>query len=820
MKIISIELVGYKRLALNNINRIKLTPESKIQFILGTNGSGKSSLLKELSPLPAIANEFSKGGYKEIIIEHRSSTFILLSDFRSNKSYSFIKDGREINPSSTITVYKELVESEFNITQDIHNLMIGSTGFHSMSVMERRNWFTKICDSDYTYAIRFYNKLKERHRDLLGGTKLSRVRLVQESDKLLSEEDTVKLKSKLDGLNLLRQDLLSLKTTIPDKSSILSTISSSYDSIMSLVDTTTTLMNDVKLGEVDNLKLNLLVVQLEIQRLKGVSEIIYEELKENRIIQDILSKGNIDGSGDLDKNIDELSSSINTLEKGLYLNLPITDSEAINVIDTIRPDLINICSIIPVNINSDFTRERQIDLDEKLTLLKIEYRKLDGEQNRDTKLKSELEHLKIHNQVDCPKCKFRWAMGYDDSKYNHIISSITTRESRLVTISKDITAITNTLKELSDYFDNLRSLKQIMSLYSILKPYWNYVINKEYVFKSPSRIVDDLVILRDDLLIMLKMNKLTDELKSVKQLKCKLLEDNITSVRNINQQVDTLESSLHRNNNAISESQVKYNELENQLANTISLEESISRLTRLAKSTYRNERKLKVIKTQETLNDLINEVTVAISQLELKLSKVDSQIAIVKSMTDNLLELENEEKLIKLAVRELSPSEGLIAKGLNGFINFFIYELNQFIKSIWLYPLELIPSDGDSVDLDFKFNVKINDDHIINDVKLGSSAMKEIIDLAFRVVSAKYLNLGNAPLFLDEFGVKLDKSHRDSAFYAINEILTHSEFTQVFMISHYSSNYGSFKNADITILSESNIEIPRDLSFNKKVEIS
>ena len=138
-------LSGYKRLALNHINYIEFTPENKIQLILGSNGSGKSSLLKELSPLPANHIEFSKDGYKIIEILHNNSHYLLKSIFSSsgNKFY-FIKNNEELNPGHTSSVYKELVKKEFNITQETHDLMTGYDKFHSMSVSERRNWFTKI----------------------------------------------------------------------------------------------------------------------------------------------------------------------------------------------------------------------------------------------------------------------------------------------------------------------------------------------------------------------------------------------------------------------------------------------------------------------------------------------------------------------------------------------------------------------------------------------------------------------------------------------------------------------------------------------------
>lgn len=61
MIIEKLELKFYKRMLLRSINHITITPKSKIQIILGTNSSGKSSLLKELSPLPANPSDYLKG---------------------------------------------------------------------------------------------------------------------------------------------------------------------------------------------------------------------------------------------------------------------------------------------------------------------------------------------------------------------------------------------------------------------------------------------------------------------------------------------------------------------------------------------------------------------------------------------------------------------------------------------------------------------------------------------------------------------------------------------------------------------------------------
>ena len=59
-------LQGYTRVAQNTISKIEIDFTKHMQIILGSNGSGKSSLLEQLSLLPPqTSNEFSKGGRKE-----------------------------------------------------------------------------------------------------------------------------------------------------------------------------------------------------------------------------------------------------------------------------------------------------------------------------------------------------------------------------------------------------------------------------------------------------------------------------------------------------------------------------------------------------------------------------------------------------------------------------------------------------------------------------------------------------------------------------------------------------------------------------------
>jgi hypothetical protein len=66
----------------------------------------------------------------------------------------------------------------------------------------------------------------------------------------------------------------------------------------------------------------------------------------------------------------------------------------------------------------------------------------------------------------------------------------------------------------------------------------------------------------------------------------------------------------------------------------------------------------------------------------------------------------------------------------------------------------------------------------------------------------------------------MDSAHRISAFKAVTDVLLNSDYSQIFMVSHYSESYGSLTNSEICVLCDANIVIPENTVFNKHVVIS
>jgi ABC-type cobalamin/Fe3+-siderophores transport system ATPase subunit len=108
MKYTYIELNHYKRMPLTDSEHFSMAIEDHIQLILGTNGSGKSCLVKELSPFPPNQSDFYKNGSKVLWIEHNNAVYTLKTVFSPSTKHSFcINDNVNLNEGGTLGVQKD-----------------------------------------------------------------------------------------------------------------------------------------------------------------------------------------------------------------------------------------------------------------------------------------------------------------------------------------------------------------------------------------------------------------------------------------------------------------------------------------------------------------------------------------------------------------------------------------------------------------------------------------------------------------------------------------------------------------------------------------
>lgn len=824
-----LELVGYKRLRLANINRIVIAPQEKLQLILGTNGSGKSSLLKELSPLPASIQDYEKDGKKRIVIQANGHRYELTSVFSPSQRHSFLKDEEELNPGGTASVQKELVKKEFNITPDVHELMTGAVAFNKMGPGERRYWFTRLSDTSYSYALGVYQKLKEKHRDIMGAIKMNQSRAVQEANKLLSQDQEKMLRDEIQEYRQVLEQLLTIKTPSKHfKTDVETELQATEFALNNLarqiIRERGKFLNHEAFTSMEMIDDAILNYGSKTSSLAYTIDLIAKDIASNQETIDALNRSNINNFQEIDTKRQELLKEIDEIKIKLISDCIFEDPvNAFQSIMSIQDTLSDILTELPSNEDKRFSRDQythcqlqtnqlsnQItNLNEKLLILRAQKKAMDESKNE--------------KPVECPSCHYQWQIGYTESTYNEIVQGIDTLEKQLLVVQATQKTNDEMFEAMKQYFALYRSFSDISKTWPNLAPLWNYISNNEMLLKNPRSILYFIDRVKGSLRLQIQLVDYSKQINELNELKCVTERLETNHIEKIKIKINDLNETLFKQNEELRFTNQAIQRLKSYKQTINSIEDTSIKISTLLESQSKLSSVLVEEIKQEAINTLIRHVQLELSKREQQLSQVDVQKTLVENIQKQLKELEEEAFVLNIMVKELSPTEGLIAKGLLGFINNFVKQMNSFIRKVWLYPMELIPClpDNDSdVDLDYKFSLQVNNNDPIPDIKLASSAMAEVINLAFVIVAMKYLGLSNAPLMLDEFAARMDSAHRSSAFNAISNLINQSEFSQIYIVSHFEDCYGSLVNADITVLCSKNIVLPKNVLYNKHTVIN
>ena len=805
MKIIKLILRDYNLLFLNNIKEIIFTPTKKTNLILGTNGSGKSSLLKELSPLVFDKKHFGENGYKEVHIEHNNKMYILTQE--GNKC-SFKENGVELNASANRKVQSTLVKEKLKYDTDYHKLFLGITNFTTMSPSERKEWLIRLSNVNYDYSLGYFKRLLSRDRDIRGTIKILNSKLMEDKVNLLTDEIKLKYKEDLKAVSTLIDTMLENKEKISfdnnDYNKILESMILVNENLISKICT------KVALKDIDN---EISKISNELEHLDKINTVKIKQLEEAKHFKEsnsIVEKGLEDNLNKIKRDIEKLSSEI----KIPYSILSTTS--VLSLLKLIKNRVFSILADIST-LNVNLTLEEAAEISKNI--LNLEKFKA----ATDIKISTLENELKISKEkkdesVTCNKCSNVFNPYYTIEKEQEMILSIEKNKSLL-------TEALNKLKDLSEtnskYLNKQNLISEFYSLFSnssVLNNFITSIISNFNIQTSSMQILKELEfefnILEDKFIkisnLELESKKIKEELDKIK-LFTNLRKDN-------NLDYDKL-------NNEISENNIKSAKLKqylNDLNNDKNTKQNIKLLTLKYISLLKSQEESlnNEIKKEKNklLEDIISECRSIKFDLEDKIKKSDLLEDRLKILEKDIKELENKSRLLKSAIEALSPSGGLIADSILSFIKNLVTDMNYIINSIWSYDLEIKACDLENGDLDYKFPVVSDSRGFTEDVGLTSSSMKEVIDLAFKIVAMKYSSMEDYPLFLDEFGRTMDMSHRVRAYSAIDNVSS-GIFSQVFIVSHFSGVYNRFSDSDTIVLDSKNISIDKK-DYNSSIVIN
>lgn len=826
MIITKLRLVKYQRIRLNLIDLFEYTPTAPTQFIIGTNGSGKSSLMAELSPLPADRVEYAKGGSKEIWLTYNGASYQLKSDFTDGQHHSFIRNHLELNEGGTVTVQKELVLQHFHYTNEIHQLVIGAKRFHAMSLSERKHWFTMLSDANYDYAIGVFNKVKDRLRDTVGALKLAKKRLVIESAKIMPQDEFDRLKTDCD--ELYEQVQFLIEHRLAPQADINQLLNTNAQAIAQIERDSQLLVKRLKTirKQYPTNEEAIQAIQLEIQdRIAGCKALSQEYFSEHEIVQklyDAWHATRLESLAEIDKEISTAEEEITAAKKASILGLEQTAPAQVVLAscDAIEAWLPSVQDGLSDNRERQWGRASYALVLEEIEKLQ---QLINTERNKAARAQQIAEHQRAHKddeEVSCPKCNHHFRLSFNalilqDAQVAHA-SALTATEVLMAELAKKI----ELKDQMGEYFQNYKNFLSTLRATAGLTGFCDHLIASEVILNQPTKIGLLLSHLKRDAGRWAIIEGAQERINGAQ----KLLEQTggiNSSSQEITARKERLEASVVENSNSQRSFELELDQLvrhTRELKGIAELQTSLALLGKQAKDLYSEASETL---RREVYGEFLRHVQTILAGKEQALRASERQQSVINAVTEEIHALTDDETALKLLTKELSPTEGLIAEGLFGFMKAFIDEMNKVIKLIWTYPLVVKPCALESestLSLTYKFPMEVGGkDTVRADVVQGSDGMKEVIDLAFRIAAMKALKIGDFPLFLDEFGKALDPTHKQATIGLINAIVELDAFEQLFMISHDVVQYGSLGRAEICVLHESNVTLPPNCVYNKHV---
>lgn len=817
MKVTKLILRNCDRFLLNQIKEVVYTPESPYQLITGNNGSGKSSLLEEISPLPPDKNKFTKNGYKEIHIEHEGKKYILKNDFTKGSSgtHSFLCNGEELNDGQNVTTQLLLVKEHFRYTKEIHELVIGKRLFTTMTSLQRRDWFVKIANVDMDYIMNVFNNVRNAHRDNIGAIKLQEKRLASSIEQLLGEEKQKELEQEVDGY---RFALDKLDEFLPKEFERVAEIESQLDAIINQIGwyknpaQGMNFDNKFKGEGLDGLA-------LELDNVSSLLRFKREELAGRKVrlrqLEEELST--IDWNNAMTD--DQIKDAIYIIDKRLKemkgeytFNGDVTD--AIEKVRKLQPQFEMWCSEAPTNTDGRFNRD-------KVNEAKQRYENLNG---RKTKIQAGLQqindtitHIRASMfKTKCPHCQSEFPVALNSEKLPIYEAKLKEGNELLDTTLKE-------LKEVEEYLEEVRRREESLEFCkrSFFIPY------PEFRFFFDGLLAENF--LDTPMVAVGKMTKLITYLEECREFK-KLQEDKLFYIELYNKRQKTDGAKLKGSRDEVAEGidkiQAEINRLQmEEMERKANYAEAQTLLRTYAEMTECFETYESVISKlnrsleYEEASYLKNELLHQYRNVSEMLSEAKTKRRVVEDIKNYLEELNAREISYKMLIDVLNPNDGLIAKSLLGFIHHFLDQFNQLIGHIWSYDMKIVAEDSADFTKNYNFPLKqANKENPSSDVRESSKGQREMVDFAFLMLVMRYLGLEHFPLLLDELGGGFTEEHRIHILNYLKQMVETGQIEQMFLISHNSSSHDTLNLADVVCFDTNGVmqneRVNRVIQFN------
>ena len=832
--------------------------------ILGGNGSGKSSLLRALTPYPSVRTDYGPGGKIVKVLEHNGKMYELTSDFSNAGSpHSFKVDDVELNLSGTTETQKDLVEEHFGITKLIDDLLIGDFSICDMSKAERRSLFSSLYPGDLSFIIDYYKKVCSMARACGNQLKLLKSREATLRSSLIDPDERARLdrfkENALSFVNTIDKDILRIEENIKFYSSSLKEPELTEERVSGLKDEIIELKKKIlknyrlfgirskikgdpgpasieEIGDehsvvasVTRERINVLTTQIESIRDELDSFIACREMSKSFNEKD-----------NLEQRYKQLQSELDSVSKLIGSEVPVTiDSTVVDEVESeLVPYLKSWCDEIHGSGIKIKSKEEVISLSSKISNARMILAGTIGEElSRVTSemvvVRDKLAKLQSRPYPkDCTQiCPLRSAV-----KDN--IDSTEKRLSELAQKSKELTDQRTELETfVSENMPILEEQKKMhTSLDDTLQAIRKYGVERivfgeddpiEVCNNKCFDIVNRILFACEKTRLVDRRNRICEEMKSIQDTLQAL-----ASTKQIQVSAEIVESTIkdreEKLNHGIKEIEdletlcKKESDLAWHIHDTARDFSEMLSLRNLVREFVQYERVKAWIEFYRGVADDLVRAKNDINEELYNISKIlQEQHKYSSILEDEILptidKVSKDKETYESVADGLSPVNGLPCIYLIRFINRLIAKANKIIGKVWYYNLELIYLD-EGADLDFNIKIMFRNSTEAKDISMLSKGQRAIVDLAMRL--ALCIERG----FLEEFAVRLDEidgplteEHRTKLVCMLSDLMDKGVIKQMLLVNHYAMQTGMHQCSCVALNTEG-IIVPDDV--NQCAEIS
>lgn len=851
MRINRILLKGYKRFRLDNIGQLEAEFPSNVTVIIGSNGSGKSSLLSELCPLPGVRTDFEVDGRKELDITHNGKSYQLISDF-SNKSspHSFIEDGVELNIGHTTDIQNELVLKYFGITSSIRDLIYNKIKLTKTTKAERRNLFLKIAPMDLSLILDTHKKTLGKIKDCKANLTLLYTKKNNLESKMMSKEV---LDNNINTKNKLKSQSTALQELILGLTQHIETIKNTYKEDL--------LYN----GSIDTYKIHQAYLQLrrnllnytcvargdkyekEKEKLNSELSKLHEKKENSLKAIEALTNEIEEFNKHLDSN--ENSRSANAIEKDIQeidsalTELTVSDIEPIpeneyqihfDYIETIKSciDTFIDCNTKMLPIDELYEKRSKVrELRQSLDSYSISINSL---KDSTIEMENELTSLKekAHIPAECTmKCGLRSIFSLRSNKLNEKIKSakddLMNKENERNKLSEEYKKLIDLLTPFIKYklVDTFNRIKNCLcnSKFNLYKDD-NDLIDK--INNQPVKLLADMNEIMKMSDIIHKRNNLLDKRKLLETELSAIVSSSNVSTSFIKKELDkkTIKLGKELQNKVNIDKQLeKVNDIWNKYQ---SYSTDLKLIKELQENYDRGERSLVVKKAIEYWTNLRNQYSKKNDDIQEELRQIETVIKeqeMLKHTYDTEIipsidKITKDREVLNKIEYALSPNTGIPHDTMVKYLNIMINNVNYFLSQIWSYKMQLdTVSNDDKLDYGFPLTVYHSQS---KDISLLSDGQCEVIDLVWVLAILLQMNLlKNIPFYADEISRCMDTYHRGKTLAFLNSLIDSNLISQLFIINHFAAISEGFTDSNVVCLNNDNLnDLPSNTNEFVKIK--